>query len=125
MHVESLFIHIHRVCDTPGPTGMSERRQVAGLTCSRCIVPTDGDNQLLRMVTPFGRSPLHVACAATSHDVIGILLNAGYNPLQPDRFLETPADVARRFNASSASFLFRSHLARSCCGKRRLGPKCD
>jgi len=51
------------------------------------------------MATPFGRSPLHIACANDNDRVVNLLLAFHYDPQSLDGAQQTPVTIAQRFEA--------------------------
>jgi len=69
------------------------------------------------MATPFGRTPLHIACANDHDRVVNLLLAFHYDPLSADDAQQTPVTIAQRFEAGLCSLLMRRHQEK--CNRRR------
>jgi len=61
------------------------------------------------MATPFGRTPLHIACANDNDRVVNLLLAFHYDPTSVDGAQHTPVSIAQRFEAGLCSLLMRRH----------------
>ena len=84
---------------------------------SSLFVAADGDGVVRQMATPFGRTPLHIACANDHDRVVNLLLAFHYDPLALDGASQSPVTVAQRFEAGLCSLLIRRHQER--CKQRR------
>jgi len=69
----------------------------------------DGDAGVRKMATPFGRTPLHIACANDNDRVVNLLLAFHYDPTSVDGAQLTPVSIAERFEAGLCSLLMRRH----------------
>jgi len=78
---------------------------------------TDGDGGVRKMATPFGRTPLHIACANDNDRVVNLLLAFHYDPAAVDDARHTPESTAQRFDAGLCSLLIQRHDDR--CRRRR------
>jgi len=73
------------------------------------VVATDGDGGVRQMSTPFGRTPLHIACANGHDRVVNLLLAFNYDPQSADGAKQTPVTMAQRFEAGLCSLLMQRH----------------
>jgi len=78
---------------------------------------TDGDGSVRKLTTPYGRTPLHIACANDQDRVVNLLLAFHYDPLTPDQANRTPASVAQQFEAGLSSLLMSRHQEK--CRRQR------
>ena len=81
------------------------------------FVAADGDGGVRKMATPFGRTPLHIACANDHDRVVNLLLAFHYDPQSPDGAQQTPVTIAQRFEAGLCSLLMRRHQEK--CKRKR------
>jgi len=80
-------------------------------------VAADGDGSVRKMATPFGRTPLHIACANDNDRVVNLLLAFHYDPMSADGARHTPVAIAQRFEAGLCSLLMRRHQEK--CKRKR------
>jgi len=69
------------------------------------------------MATPFGRTPLHIACANDHDRVVNLLLALHYDPLTVDSAQQSAVDIAQRYDATLCSLLMRRHQDK--CERKR------
>jgi len=73
------------------------------------VLYADGDGAVRERATPFGRTPLHIACANDHDRVVNLLLAFHYDPTSVDGAQHTPITMAQRFEAGLCSLLIRRH----------------